>query len=734
MKSLWRTFRYVWPQWPRLIVVFVSVLMFSLLLSVSFMAIIPLLAVMMGGEGLHGWVDRNTCERQYGIQFYAPKASTLVDDMGTAWRYSLRVTTVRKNSLAAKAGIKANDQIVDVNSIAGQTPDAQAPYTRLLMEMARVPGDTVPIRLRRPSEQGPPTTIDVTLATPRNEAALRELDWGPIKAFSWRASLAGLRIAQRAVSFLPREQTTDNQIRAVAIIMIVTLIITILRCTAKFWQEYMGEKIVQVAVNLLREDVFDHVTHMPMSAFARERPSDAISRIVRDTTIMGNAVKVVLGKGLREPLNAMFLAGVAMWLDWKLALVFLCGAPFVLGIMASFGSKLKKATRRSLVAGSEMLAKLQEATTGLRIVKVYNRQQHELELFRKINERMLKQLLRISKVEAATSPVLEIMGMLAGSGAIILGMSWVLTSGLDGEQFLTLLIVLGAAAEAARKTSDIWNKIQQANGAAERVYEVMEQPMELEKPGAAVMPPVRGNVEFRDVSFTYPAAEQPTLTGVNLSVAAGCKVAVVGPNGSGKTTLVNLLPRFYDPGSGRILIDGLDITDVTLESLRAHIGMVTQDVITFNDTIAANIGYGRPGATQEEIVDAAKRAFAHEFISQTANGYNTIIGEHSTGLSGGQLQRIIIARAILKNPAILIFDEATSQVDADSEAKIHQAIEESTRGRTTFIIAHRFSTVVSADMIVVMNGGRIIAQGQHEQLIQSCPIYQRLYETQLIRA
>jgi subfamily B ATP-binding cassette protein MsbA len=211
-------------------------------------------------------------------------------------------------------------------------------------------------------------------------------------------------------------------------------------------------------------------------------------------------------------------------------------------------------------------------------------------------------------------------------------------------------------------------------------------------------------------------------------------VAIVGPNGSGKTTLVNLLPRFYDPDSGRILIDGHDISDVTLDSLRAQIGMVTQDVITFNDTIAANIAYGRHGATQEEIVDAAKRAFAHEFISQMPDGYNAVIGEHSTGLSGGQLQRIIIARAILKNPAILIFDEATSQVDADSEAKIHRAIEESTRGRTTFIIAHRFSTVISANVIVVMHGGRIIAQGQHEQLMRNCPVYQRLYETQLIRA
>jgi subfamily B ATP-binding cassette protein MsbA len=211
-------------------------------------------------------------------------------------------------------------------------------------------------------------------------------------------------------------------------------------------------------------------------------------------------------------------------------------------------------------------------------------------------------------------------------------------------------------------------------------------------------------------------------------------VAIVGPNGSGKTTLANLLPRFYDPSSGRVLIDGHDIRDVTLQSLRSQIGMVTQQVISFNDTIAANIGYGRQGATREEIVAAAKRAYAHEFISALPQGYDAMIGEQGVGLSGGQLQRIVIARAVLKNPPILIFDEATSQIDADSEAKIHEAITKITQDRTTFIIAHRFSTVIAADVIVVMNEGRIIAQGQHEELMRTCSIYQALYETQLIKA
>jgi ABC-type multidrug transport system fused ATPase/permease subunit len=337
-------------------------------------------------------------------------------------------------------------------------------------------------------------------------------------------------------------------------------------------------------------------------------------------------------------------------------------------------------------------------------------------------------------VDAASHPVLEVLGILAGAGAIIVGYTWVARGNLQGPDFLTLLVLLGAAAEAVRKTSDIWNKLQQANAAAERVFDVIDQPTEFEKLGALILPAVKGNVEFRDVVFTYPKAERRTLNHVNLTVTAGHNIAIVGPNGSGKTTLANLLPRFYDPDSGQILIDGHDIRAVTLESLRDQIGMVTQEVITFNDTIAANIGYGRHNATEEDIVAAAQRAFAHEFVCQLPKGYDTVIGEHGVGLSGGQLQRIVIARAVVKNPAILIFDEATSQVDADSEAKIHKAIEEIMRDRTTFIIAHRFSTVVAADVIVVMDGGRIIAQGQHEQLMETCHIYQGLYETQLVRA
>jgi ABC-type multidrug transport system fused ATPase/permease subunit len=283
-----------------------------------------------------------------------------------------------------------------------------------------------------------------------------------------------------------------------------------------------------------------------------------------------------------------------------------------------------------------------------------------------------------------------------------------------------------------RKTSDVWNKVQQGNAAAERIFAVVDMPVEPEKENAVSIGALKKQIEFKNVSFSYPKSDRKVLRDLNLTIDAGQTVAVVGPNGAGKTTLVNLLPRFYDLQAGQVLLDAVDIRDVSLKSLRNQISMVSQQVVTFNDTVAANIGYGKTDATMDEIIAAAKRAYVHEFIEPLPDGYNTIIGEHSSGFSGGQLQRIVIARAILKNPSILIFDEAMSQIDADSEAKIHKALAEIMRNRTCFIIAHRFSTVISADRIVVMNNGGIVAQGVHEELVKDCTLYKSLYETQLI--
>ncbi len=709
-----RIFKYVWPQWPRITVIVFTAVLIGILFSLSFATIVPLLKVMMGEEGLHSWVDRKVCGWRYGLDFYVPDSTDFTDVNGTNIAYYLLVTNVKEDSWADKAGLKQQDRIVGAGSGLITKDIERVAAASLLEKLATTDEGEITVQLRRINKEGKLEDKQLQLNTTTKPAYA---DY-----------------AQAVVSFMPRGQTKSNKARAVMFIILLMVAVTVVRCIARFYQQYLAEKVVQVAVAKLREDVFAHVMEMPMGFFSSKGTSDTVSRVLGDTGGVGKGVKILLGKALREPLKALGTLTCAMIISYKLTLIFLCCAPVTIGLGVLLGRKIRKATKRSLRSSALMLGRVQEAIGALSVVKVYNRQEHECTTYKGINRRLLRQMLRIAKVNSGTGPIMEVLGMLAGSAALLVGVHWVTNANIQPSSFFGLLILLGTTAESVRKTSDVWNKIQGANAASERVFAVVDTAAEHEKPGAIELSPLKGKIEFRDVVFTYPGSDEPVLKGVNLTVKAGQTIAIVGPNGAGKTTLVNLIPRFYDVDSGMVLIDGQDICEATLKSLRGQIGMVTQKVVTFNDTIAANIGYGKADATREEIIEAAKRSFSHEFIEPLREGYDAVIGEHGSGLSGGQLQRIVIARAIVKNPAILIFDEAMSQIDADSEAKIHKALSELIQDRTSFVIAHRFSTVVSADATVVMDNGQIVAQGSHYELIQDCPLYQSLYETQLITA
>jgi ATP-binding cassette, subfamily B, bacterial MsbA len=712
MKAFRRLLKYVWPQWPRVTLVVTSALSIALLFSLSFATIIPLLKVVMNEEGVRGWVNRSVCGWRYGLNFYVPETSDFIADANNSIAYYLLVTEVKDKSLAQQAGLKKEDKIIGVGTAWAGDFAKEIQSSRLIDGLATTEVNSIPVQVKRIAKDGSVEQLKFQMAVPEKKSYIR-----------WIQSLAG---------FVDPGQSKSGKMRIIIYIMILAFVVTFFRCLATFLQKYFGEKVVLIATARMREDVLAHVMSMPVGFFVRQGTSDTVSRMLRDIAQSADGISVLLGKALREPGKALAMLLMALWINWHLTLIFLTAAPIALLLGVTMGRQIKKAVKKSLAAWSSMLGRVGDIVVALRVVKVYNRQQYELDAYKRVNKKLVKRLLRVSKVDSASTPVLEILGMIGGSAAVVVGIGWVMNQNMEPSYFFLLLISLGVSADSFRKTIDVYNKLQMSNAAAERVFALLDSPVEQEKIEAIELVPMRNQIEFRNVEFAYPGSCTPALSNINLVIKAGTNVAIVGPNGSGKTTLANLVPRFYDPDKGQVLIDGIDIRDVTLYSLRNQIGMVTQNVVTFNDTIAANIAYGKENATQDEIVAAAKRAFAHEFVTPLPNGYGTVIGEQGSGLSGGQLQRLVIARAILKNPPILIFDEATSQIDADSEAKIHNAIEEVIRNRTTLVIAHRFSTIVKADQIVVMDKGRIVASGQHSEMIKSCSLYHSLYENQLI--
>lgn len=718
LTAFWRIFEYVKPQWPRVVAVFVVVVIIASLFALSFATIGPLLKVMMGEEGIHGWVNRRICKAYYGMDFYVPDISDFMEDGNLEPAYYVQITSVSSKGLAADAGLMVRDRIIGIGDTVPVGKEGVSSAT-LLDKMANPEGakklDLLVIKTNKFGESLR-STVSVEVPPP-----------GGMK--NW-----AIEKVKAVMEFVPKGNSKETKRKAITLIIIVMGIVTTIRCFARFIQNYLAEKIVQISIANVRQDCFAKVMDMPVGKFSSEGSSDTTSRIVGDTAAAARGIKILLGKALREPMKAIAILAVAMFINWKLCLIFLGMAPVTIGLFGILGKRIRKATMKSLVSSAKMLGRVTGVVSALRVVKVYNNQRREEEHYRAINNRLLRHTLRIAKVQAFTNPLMEIMGMLAGSAALLVGIYWVTSenSNLSASNFLVLLVLLGTAAESIRKVSDVWNKLQGANAASERVFEIIDVDSEPEKPDAIELAPLSDHIEFRDIVFTYPGNETQTLKGVSLRVNAGETVAVVGPNGSGKTTLINLIPRFYEPDSGSILIDGTDITDGTLKSLRDQIGMVTQNVVTFNESVAANIGYGKQEATIDEVIEAAKRSHAHEFIDPLPDGYDTVIGENNAGFSGGQLQRIVIARAIIKNPEILIFDEAMSQIDADSEAKINEALKGLMTNRTCFIIAHRFSTVISADRIVVMEDGKVSAMGKHDELMETSPLYRGLYETQLM--
>ncbi|HVE72443.1 MAG TPA: ABC transporter transmembrane domain-containing protein [Thermoanaerobaculia bacterium] len=514
-------------------------------------------------------------------------------------------------------------------------------------------------------------------------------------------------------------------------VLTVILIVFIVRAFTSFFSEYSFQKVGLSTVRDLRNQLYERMIGQSHRFFTERPTGEMVSRVVSDADAIQAAVSTRMGDLLQESVTLAGLIGYLFYINPFLAVVSLFGAPLIVVPVVQFGKRLRRTTHRSQERMAEIATLLEETIRGVRIVKAFTMEPFEIGRFREATRKHLRWTLSASRVQAMTSPVME---LLAGVCMVLLfsyAQSRIAAGQLTTGEFISFLTALAMMYAPIKKLNKVNLSLNTALSAAERVFRMIDVPNEVtEKPNAIELKDVGSGLHYDDVTFTY--GHDPVLRDVNLRVAPGEIVALVGGSGAGKSTLVNLLPRFYDVTAGRITVDGVDIRDVTLKSLRGLMGFVTQEVVLFNDTVRNNIAYGRTDADDARVIAAAQAANAHDFISQLPQGYDTLIGESGVLLSGGQRQRLAIARALFKDPPILILDEATSALDTESERLVQQALNNLMRGRTTLVIAHRLSTIRSAHKIVVLDKGRIVETGTHDELLIHRGVYRKLYDLQFV--
>jgi ABC-type multidrug transport system fused ATPase/permease subunit len=533
----------------------------------------------------------------------------------------------------------------------------------------------------------------------------------------------------------------NDRFKSLVFISLVLLGGMLMASLCEFLNEVLVASVTEHTMLSLRNQFFRQVMRMEMPGFTQQGTSELMARFTSDMKGLSMGIEVILGKVIREPLKSVVCLGLAFWMSWRLTLLTLVLVPLALLAMSLIGHAMKRRARRSLETMASIYQVLQESFQGIKIVKAFTMETYERLRFYREARSYYRKAMRIARLEAVTGPVMGMIAVsavltavLAGSYLVISETTHILgirmTDGvLDTDSMLMLFAFLFMASDPVRKVSGVYARVQRAAPAADRIFAFVDnQRHHLVTPrGATSLPRHSKSIEFEGVCFGY-SEDKPILREINLKVAFGKTIALVGPNGCGKSTLVNLLPRFYEPQRGRVLIDGLDIRDVQRRSLRRQFGIVTQETILFNDTVHNNIAYGNRRATRDQVVAAAKQAYAHRLIEELPGGYETIVGEKALKLSGGQRQRIALARAILRDPAILILDEATSALDVESESLIQKALEDFIRNRSTFLITHRLASLQLADQIIVMDQGKIADLGTHADLLKRCPLYSRLHE------
>jgi ATP-binding cassette subfamily B protein/subfamily B ATP-binding cassette protein MsbA len=686
MKNFVRALRHALPYRRRLLCSCVAALIAAVLWGLNFTSIYPVLKLLHTGKSLHTWIDECIATTQKDVE-----------------SFQLRVAEREKK-------LEDLDGLPNDNGVARQKRNLSNELLRLETKL-----------------QG------------------------------YRSSIYWYQVLRRWIyALLP-----DDCFRTLACVTALVIIGITIKCFFEFVQESLVGSVVQLSLFDLRNRFYRRVIHLDVAQFGDQGTTELMARFTNDMESLGAGMKMLFGKVIAEPLRVIVCVTIACFISWQLTFLFLILVPIAALILVRIGRIMKQATRKVLERMSSIYKILQESFQGIRVVKAFTMEPYERRRFCAATRDYYYRAMKVINIEALSDPIIEVLGVSAVALALLAG-SYLVLSGhthlfslqlasrpMEAESMLQLYILLAAIADPVRKLSSVFTRLQSGSAAADRIFAFVDRLPRIrpntegprlsrpawlparagEEPREQVLPAKPNYIEFRDVCFSYEPGK-PILSHINLAVRAGETIAVVGPNGCGKTTLVGLVPRFWDPDHGSVFIDGLDLRNVHLRSLRQQIGLVTQETFLFDDTVYNNIAYGTRGATLEEVEAAARKAYAHDFIAEMPLGYQASVGESGCKLSGGQKQRLALARAILRNPSILILDEFTNQSDNESDLEIHRALKEFKPGRTVFLIAHKLHTLEIADRIIVLEQGGITAMGSHAELMVSCPLYQRLHEAQ----